>query len=452
MSCKVYITHPSAKSEEYIKDAFHLTDEQMKRFDMRWDDDKPDILFASEVILYDQSMMAKFRELYPKAGICVFFPGECMAPDLNVFDYAISVEGYDASNDRIYRVPPRRFYSDYIGKDHNSISRAEAPKYLKEKVGFCNFIYSNPNGHINRKNIFDTISKYKRVDSYGAYLNNMGLGESGGAGLTELIRGSADIKSRYKFTIAFENGIYPGYTTEKLYTSLEAGTVPVYWGNPRIDMDVNEKAIINCHNYKNFDEVLERIKQIDEDDDLWCEIVSEPWLAKEQLEREIKENKRLDDFLDRLFCGDLKSERRRPEGTWPETYQNFWLAKDAGSDKYRKYFNICSSFCKRLQSGKHLYDLLQPGIDSIVIYGMGDIGRILYDDFKASNSIDVPYCIDNRSEIDGIAVDCIKLSELKNKTKPDAVIVTVPTDFEEIKNSILNIFDTKVISVEELID
>lgn len=453
MSCKVYLTHPNAKDESYVEDALHLDEDHRKCYDLKWDSKTPDVLFANEVILYDRQMWDKFIELYDKAKVCVFFPGEGIAPDLNIFDYGITCTGYDWKNDRVYRIPPRIFYSQYLtGNNRNPIkTKEEARKLLERKKGFSNFIYSNPNGHPNRKVLFDILSQYKRVDSYGAYLNNMGLEKSGGSDFTKLIRNSTDIKSDYKFTIAAENAILYGYTTEKIYTSLEAGTIPVYWGNPEVEFDVNPEVIINCHSFDSFEDMLERVKEIDQNDELWCEIIAKPWLTEQQEKREAEELKRLYSFLDKLFSIETPIRRRRPEGTWPQVYQNFWLSKEAGSDKYRTYFEICSSFCKKIQSGGYIYEALDQNMNSVVIYGMGDIGRILYQDMVSSKNISVPYCIDNRAKIDNIDVECVNLAELNKKEKPDVVIVTVPGDFEAIRKSILSVYDTKVISVMDLI-
>ena len=279
----------------------------------------------------------------------------------------------------------------------------------------------------------------------------MGLEKSGGSDFTKLIRSSTDIKSEYKFTIAAENAIMWGYTTEKIFTSLEAGTIPIYWGNPDISFDVNPEAIINCHSFHSFDEMLERVKEVDRNDDLWCEMVSKPWLTEQQEKREEEEMNRLYNFLDKLFLLDISSVRRRPEGTWPQIYQNFWLSKESGSDKYRTYFEICSSFCKKIQSGKHIYEALDKDAESVAIYGMGDIGRIVFNDLISTNEFSVPYCIDNRAKMVDLGVDCVRLSDLSEREKPDIVIVTVPGDFDVIRKSILKVFNTKVISVMDLI-
>lgn len=454
MSCKVFLPHPAATDVSYLEDALYLNEYDRKHYGLIWDNESPDVLFASEVILYDRKAYEIFRSLYDKAGICVFFPGEAIMPDYNVFDYSIGFSGFDGRDDRAVRIPPRLFYGEYIkrGAENPVKTKIDAEKLLRSKTGFCNFIYSNPKGHPNRKKMFDLIMGYKKVDSFGAYLNNMGLENSGGSDLTGLVRNSTHIKHKYKFTIAAENATFPGYTSEKILTSLEAGSVPIYWGNPEIGLDVNPEAFINCHDYENFDDVLERVREVDEDDELWYSMVSQPWMTEKQLLKEAEDMERLHGFLDMIFSVNEPVQRRRAEGTWPDTYCDFWLGRESGSDKYLLYYEILSSFCKRIQSGGHICEKIEKDASSVVIYGMGNIGRILYEDIKSCDRLVIPYCIDNRYQTDELDTECIGLSDLQYKSCPDVVIVTVPGDFEIIKNSILNVFDTKVISVIDLID
>ena len=73
----------------------------------------------------------------------------------------------------------------------------------------------------------------------------------------------------YKFNIAFENESYPGYTTEKLPESFIGNTVPIYWGNPLIDKEFNAGAFINAHEFRNLDQVVEFVVELDRNDLLY---------------------------------------------------------------------------------------------------------------------------------------------------------------------------------------
>ena len=452
MKRKVYGIYPGTNSVSGLAEILLLDRKEIAQYDLTWDENSPDILFVSESILTDHSMLEQFKKLYSSAAICVFAPGECILPDLNIFDYGI---GYarQGNDDRIIRRPNRRFHSTFISKWENPVKDASmARKLLEGKKGFCNFIYSNPNGHINRQLIFEMLSKYKRVDSYGAFLNNMGLVESGGDDLTALVRNSTDIKSKYKFSIAFENACFPGYTSEKLYTSLEAGTIPIYWGNPLVDKDVNTSAFINCNEFDSFSEVLNKVKEIDEDDDLWCQMIMQPWLSSEQLEIEKEESDLYYSFLERLFTEDIDCLKRRPEGTWPGHYQSFWIGRQGGTDKFKVNFEIVSAMFDLISQGRHLNEGLDSAISSVSIYGMGKIGKILYEDLRHQDNPAIPFCIDNRVSDSGTGAKIIKLSELEDMPAPDLVIVTVMSEYDIIRDSILSICDTKVISIQEFLE
>jgi hypothetical protein len=51
----------------------------------------------------------------------------------------------------------------------------------------------------------------------------------------------------YKFAIAFENGAYPGYVTEKIIDAIVAGCIPVYLGAPDIAHYVPEACFIQAY-------------------------------------------------------------------------------------------------------------------------------------------------------------------------------------------------------------
>lgn len=92
--------------------------------------------------------------------------------------------------------------------------------------------------------------------------------------------------------------------------------VYIYFGNPLIKKDINEKAIINCNDYTSVDEVISKIKEIDNSDELWCEMISQPWQTKEQEENMINRDKQYLKFFDNLFSKDIKDCKVLPEGTF----------------------------------------------------------------------------------------------------------------------------------------
>ena len=104
----------------------------------------------------------------------------------------------------------------------------------------------------------------------------------------------------YKFTIAFENTSFSGYTTEKLVHPMLANSIPIYWGNPDVKRDFNKKSFINVQDFKDFNAVIKRIKEIDKDDGLYEKILNEPWLKNNTPNKWIDEKrilKRLDEII-----------------------------------------------------------------------------------------------------------------------------------------------------------
>jgi hypothetical protein len=68
--------------------------------------------------------------------------------------------------------------------------------------------------------------------------------------------------SNYKFSICFENCIYPGYITEKIFDCFFAGCIPVYCGAPDITDYVPKDLFIDFRDYKSYKELDEYMKNM----------------------------------------------------------------------------------------------------------------------------------------------------------------------------------------------
>ena len=76
-----------------------------------------------------------------------------------------------------------------------------------------------------------------------------------------------DILSQYKFNICYENiSDAKGWVTEKIFDSLRAGTVPIYWGAPNIGQYVDIDAFIDRRKFKDDAELAKYLIQIKEDE------------------------------------------------------------------------------------------------------------------------------------------------------------------------------------------
>ena len=87
--------------------------------------------------------------------------------------------------------------------------------------------------------------------------------------------------TEFKFVIAFENKAIEGYVSEKLINPIFAGCIPVYCGAPDVAKYINPKRIINVNDFSSDEEVFNRMVEINNDHNLFMQIVSQPALVEE---------------------------------------------------------------------------------------------------------------------------------------------------------------------------
>lgn len=249
---------------------------------LEWDASAPEILIATEFVYYRKDLFGQFMRLYPKARVKAICLQEALEPDFNIFDYAFGFSNAHAGDTRFYRLPsPLDMFRGFLdGSRSNSLTAEAAAEELSQKTGFCNFVCSNPSAHPMRDGIFHKLCEYKKVDSLGKHLNNVGTAGTGYGGVHRAE--GLSLRRPYKFSVASENACFPGYVSEKILVALQAHTVPVYWGDPFVASVINPACFINAADYPDLDAMLQRVKEVDADDRLWIEYVTAPWFTPEQ--------------------------------------------------------------------------------------------------------------------------------------------------------------------------
>ncbi|MBS1525980.1 MAG: hypothetical protein JST19_10055 [Bacteroidetes bacterium] len=209
-----------------------------------------DIYGLSEVFEFEESDDPDYIVFGPY-GINIPKPGkytrigyfcENIVPDLSICDWAFGVMPEEKINNPRYR------RIQWHGLDPRQLIKPrnyDATAILRNKKHFCNFLYSHPVSY--REEFFRQLSKYKKVDAPGKSMNNM-------ASIDNLYQGSVwerkrEFLNQYKFTIAFENYVYPGYQTEKLYDAMQADSLPIYCGDPLVGNIFNTQSFINTPDY-----------------------------------------------------------------------------------------------------------------------------------------------------------------------------------------------------------
>ena len=171
-------------------------------------------------------------------------------------------------------------------------------EFLSDKNKFCAYMYSV--SHEHRIEIFNLISKYKKVDALGKCSKNTDnidtrFIENDDETYNDI---AVDLYKNYKFVIAMENKDVDGYNTEKLINPIIANSIPLYWGNNKIFKYINKKRVIYIPDYTEED-LIKKIISLDNNIDEYNKIINEPIYTninnipenfEKNIEKQIKEN------------------------------------------------------------------------------------------------------------------------------------------------------------------
>lgn len=256
-------------------------------------------------------------------GVRIFYSGENYCPDFNVVDYAIGFEKIEFG-DRYIWAPNWIMNPKY----RNEVQLAQN-KHLSicEKKEFCSFVYSNANAEKIREYFYYKLSNYKKVNSGGRFLNNIGIPEG--------VSDKLEFQKKHKFAIAFENSMHNGYLTEKIISCFAAGTVPIYWGDPLINEIINRNSYINLNEFENIEQAVSFIKRIDQDKNLYENIQRQPAFKDSEYVR--KKEKEIEEFLLKIINQPIEQAYRRNVGGWIDR-QNVMHGFERQKDN--KYANI----------------------------------------------------------------------------------------------------------------
>ena len=112
----------------------------------------------------------------------------------------------------------------------------------------------------------------------------------------------------YKFSICFENSKTQGYISEKLSDAFEAGTIPIYYGDDTVLELLNNRSYIHVIDERDFDEKIEWIKKIDQNDTLYEQMIREKIVIDDsRYPREVQKYK---DFIYHIIDQDKEKAKR----------------------------------------------------------------------------------------------------------------------------------------------
>lgn len=260
-------------------------------FNLIFDEVFPDIVFTGDNLSPDLIKYKNSKIIYYTGEPFLSWSGTI---DKTVIHKALTFFNFE---DSFYERVPLILHYNYEYYKNGYIDNYEFLLNKKNKTNivpekFCSFV-ARGNGYPScpRKDFFEKLSLYKTVNSHGKYLNNSEKIPIGDISKFENSLFKVKCVSNYKFNISFENSYGctkspvdytyisdSGLLSEKIYEALLSNTIPIYWGNKDISKDLNTKRFINYYDYANFGAMIDKIIEIDNNDDLFLEYVNQDYI------------------------------------------------------------------------------------------------------------------------------------------------------------------------------
>lgn len=246
-------------------------------------DNNPDLLFISS---FHRTSDDIYDQKYDRSKK-IFYTGEDQFPSSEIYDATFT---FKKTEDKNYRLPLWVLHLNWFNvplKNNRDISYhgdlqsflLKDKKFKKNK--FCSFISSKETPE--RVDFVNALSKFQYIDCPGDVLNNH-----------KKLRGRGDQKykrnflKKYKFNISFENTYSDGYVTEKIIQPMFVNTLPIYWGTKEVKNDFNPKSFIYVNDFATKEHAIEHISNVYSNEDLYSEILSEPWFHGNEIPERFK--------------------------------------------------------------------------------------------------------------------------------------------------------------------
>jgi len=206
----------------------------------------------------------------------IWYTGENVRPPLHLkFDSYLSYENNNFSPLNSY-LPLWVMNLNWFGFEYthgfagiNKTIRELSSKRIFNAVEFCgrkyccSFIGVMEN---MRQSILFELNKQGKVDIYGRSVG-------------KIVEDKSTVAKNYKMIAAFENSLYPGYVTEKLLEACTTSSLPLYWGNDAEEY-FNKNAFLNFGDYDSFEEFIQAISNLLENQDELAYRLESPILVK----------------------------------------------------------------------------------------------------------------------------------------------------------------------------
>jgi hypothetical protein len=225
-----------------------------KYFNIIYDNNEPDFLifsvYGSNHRKYKNCVKIMFcpENFYSHK----YDPFDGILGEENLFkhaDYVIS--GFDVNSPKNYRMPC------YIRRHGFNIKEIIEDRSIPKKTKKVLFLQQNCVPF--RDNFVKKLQRYIEVDCLGNCLRNKNTH----------VGDKIEFMKDYKFVMGFENSSHPGYSSEKLIDGFISKTIPLYWGDTNANIDYDKNSFLNLHDFDNEDQFIQKILEVDNDDNLF---------------------------------------------------------------------------------------------------------------------------------------------------------------------------------------
>ncbi len=128
------------------------------------------------------------------------------------------------------------------------------------------------------------------------------------------------------------------------------------------------------------------------------------------------------------------------------------ISKSSMEDNYRKsqeFYSVMYKWLKLKNNGYSISDYFRKnGFHSVAIYGMRELGELLYDDLQDVDDVQVECCIDRDMEGSYKGTRIIRSNELLNV---DVIVVTAVHYYCEIERNLSENNNCRVVSIEDVL-
>ncbi len=206
--------------------------------------------------------LSKVRKYAP---LKLFHTQENVRYDQVAADYSISFD-LGVQSDKHFRFP---YWMEMLDWSHEGIHGNTNPRYgqllqmstlmhplgnqFLARGGSCAMLSS----HLRepRGSLYKATEKAIPIQGFGGHFNQT-IKDHHSSGFLK-----KDILEKFSFNLCPENGLYPGYYTEKIPEAFNSGCLPITWADENISADFNPKAFLNLlplfkDNFQGLEEIL----------------------------------------------------------------------------------------------------------------------------------------------------------------------------------------------------